>query len=92
MIDDRTLHEYRIRFRIDGDGAERQVLAVADGRAQTITVELPDGVRVTIDVVTARAVYMLLHEAVYSSLEPTGPLLRLERNTADGWASGGAGR
>ncbi|MQA25277.1 MAG: hypothetical protein GEU94_07365 [Micromonosporaceae bacterium] len=92
MADDCALHEYRIRFRADGGTGERQVRAVVDCQAQTITVELPDGTRATIDAVTARAVYMLLHEAVYSSLEPTGPLLRLERNTAHGWALGGAGR
>ncbi|MQA24013.1 MAG: hypothetical protein GEU94_00775 [Micromonosporaceae bacterium] len=86
------MHEYRIRFRIDGDVGERQVRAVADCRAQTITVELPNGARATVDVVTARAVCMLLHETIYSALEPTGPLLRLEHNSPDGWALGGVGR
>lgn len=80
-----TLHEYRIRLH-DDEG--REVRAVADRRAQTITLELPDGARATMDVVTARAAYMLLHESVYTSLEPTGPFLRLERNLGDGWTTG----
>lgn len=78
-----TLHEYRIRLH---DAKGREVRAVVDRHAQTITVELPDGVRATIDVVTARATYMLLHQAVYTSLEPTGPFLQLEHNHGDGWA------
>ncbi|MGH3449782.1 MAG: hypothetical protein ACRDQW_03450 [Haloechinothrix sp.] len=90
--DGRTLREYRIRFQLDDEPSEWQVRAVADCRARTVTVELPDVCRVTFDVVTARAVCMLLHEAVYSALEPTGPYLRLERNTADGWVLGGTAR
>lgn len=84
-----SIHEYRIRLQ---DTAGREVRAVVDRRKQTITMELPGGVRATVDVVTARAAYMLLHEAVYTSLEPTGPFLRLERNHGEGWATGRAGR
>lgn len=39
--------------------------------------------------VTARALYMILWEAVYGSLEPAGPYLRLERNTGEGWPQAG---
>ncbi|MGH2598952.1 MAG: hypothetical protein ACRDJ9_06150 [Dehalococcoidia bacterium] len=92
MADDGALHEYRIRFRVESEPGERQVRAVADCRTQTITVELPDGGRATVDVVTARALYMLLHQAIYASLEPTGPFLRLERNTIYGWTPAGASR
>ncbi|MGH2604364.1 MAG: hypothetical protein ACRDJ9_33870 [Dehalococcoidia bacterium] len=89
MTPEDTVHEYRIR--LDDTGHE-VVRATVDRPAQTITLELPNGLRDTIDVVTARAVCMLLHEAVYSSLEPVGPFLRVERCAGDGWTPGGLGR
>jgi hypothetical protein len=88
MRDRESLHEYRIRL----GNAGREVRAVVDRRNQMITLELPEGPRVTVDVVTARAAYMLLHQAVYASLEPTGPYLRLESNCGTGWALVGPGR
>lgn len=59
--------------------------AAVDLAAQTVTVELPDRTRTTLDVVTARALQMVLAAAVYSSLRPVGPYLVLDRNHGDGW-------
>ncbi|MGH3737850.1 MAG: hypothetical protein ACRDT6_19895 [Micromonosporaceae bacterium] len=88
-----TLHEYRIHYVDQDDGTGREVRATVDRHRAAITVELPDGSRTTLDVVTARALYMVLWESVYSSLEPSGPYLRLERNTGEGWsAPAGAAR
>lgn len=92
MPNDRTLHEHRVRFRVAADRAEQQVRATADRRKHTITLALPDGSRRTIDVTTARAVCMVLNEAIFTSLEPTGPYLRLESNLSGCWTHGGAGR
>jgi hypothetical protein len=46
----------------------------------TITYELPDKTRTTLDVVTARALQMLLWEGVFGSLRPSGPHLQVERS------------
>ncbi|MGH3716670.1 MAG: hypothetical protein ACRDT4_24910 [Micromonosporaceae bacterium] len=62
------------------------VRGTVDLSARTLTFELSDGARQTVDVVTARALHMLLAEAIYGSLEPSGPYLRLEHITRDGWS------
>lgn len=59
--------------------AELRVCATVDRNARTITYELPDKTRTTLDVVTARALQMILWEAVFGSLQPNGPRLSLER-------------
>jgi hypothetical protein len=78
-----TLHEYRVVAESDRATIVRSTV---DLLANTLTIELPDGARSTVDVVAARALYMLLAEAVYGSLEPSGPYLRVERNTGAGWS------
>ncbi len=75
-----TLHEFRV---VAGDRVAAR--GTVDLLARTLTIEFPDATRSTVDVVGARALYLLLGEAVYGSLEPSGPYLRLERNTATGW-------
>jgi hypothetical protein len=59
--------------------AEPRVHATVDRDAKTITYELPDKTRTTLDVVTARALQMVLWEGVFGSLQPNGPRLRVER-------------
>jgi hypothetical protein len=81
-----TLDEYRVRFPNPVcDSTEIEVRATVDRIGKTITYELPDNTRATIDVVTARALHMILWESVYGSLEPNGPFLRLEKHTGDEW-------
>lgn len=79
-----TLREYRVRQA--GEPAVVHVRGAVDLAARTLTFELSDGGRQTVDVVTARALHMLLAEAIYGSLEPSGPYLRLERITGEGWS------
>lgn len=78
-----TIRGYRIRWR-DGE-SNRQVVASIDHQAKRIRLTAPDGGRVSVDVVGARAVAMLLSDAVYRALEPDGPLLALETDAGDGW-------
>jgi hypothetical protein len=59
--------------------SEVQVHATIDRDTKTITYELPDKTRATLDVVTARALQMILWEGVFGSLQPNGPRLLLER-------------
>jgi hypothetical protein len=69
-----------------GDPAEPTELRVrgtVDQVAKTITFELPNGARTTLDVVTARALQMILWEGVFGSLHPSGPRLRVERSRGD---------
>ncbi|MGH3737731.1 MAG: hypothetical protein ACRDT6_19280 [Micromonosporaceae bacterium] len=77
-----TLHEYRV---VHGPGDTVSLRTTVDLRGRTLTVELPGGTRTTLDVITARALYLTLGQAVYESLEPDGPWLRLQRNTGTGW-------
>ncbi|MGA8113861.1 MAG: hypothetical protein WCA46_09385 [Actinocatenispora sp.] len=84
MNQDAAQHEYRV-LSVDGEPTEPLVRATVDLDSATLAVQVPDGPRISIDVVTARALYMLLGEAVYCSLAPTGPFLRLERNTDGDW-------
>ena len=60
---------------------EIQVRGTVDHKAKTITYELPDNTRTTLDVVTARALQMILWEGVFGSLQPSGPRLRVERGS-----------
>lgn len=62
-------------------GADIEVRATVDRAARTVTVDLPDRTRTTLDAVTARAVSMLLSDAVYGSLDSIGPRLHVERHT-----------
>lgn len=79
-----TLHEYRVVLA-DRSETVIPVRSTVDLRENTLTIELPDGARSTVDVVAARALYMILADAVYGSLEPSGPYLRVERNTGAGF-------
>lgn len=72
--------EYRV---LDDTGAVR-AHATVDCSTGTVTYELGYH-RETLDVVDARAVDMVLSEAVYRDLTPTGPTLRLEKNSGSGW-------
>jgi hypothetical protein len=75
---------FTVRFPDPGDErdepAEVQVQCTVDHVAKTITYQLPDGTRTTLDVVTARALQMILWGAVFGSLQPSGPHLRVERS------------
>jgi hypothetical protein len=73
----------RIPHQVDGTMPDVEVCAIVDHRTKTITMELPDGTRAELDVVTARALQMILWEAVFGALQPTGPRLRVERARAD---------
>lgn len=73
-------HAYRVRFPDPSDPAvDVEVRATVDRTTRTVTVDLPDRTRTTLDAVTARAVSMLLSDAVYGSLDSVGPRLRVER-------------
>jgi hypothetical protein len=74
---------YRIRW-VDG-GTEYLVVATAHPRVGTVTVELPDAQSFVADVVTARAIPMILSHIVYAVLRPEGPLLRVEAEHERNW-------
>jgi hypothetical protein len=75
--------EFTVRFPDPagepGESAEVQVRAIVDHATKTITYELPDGSGTTLDVVTARALQMILCETVFGALHPSGPHLYVER-------------
>jgi hypothetical protein len=73
-------------------GAELVVRATVDQRTKTITFELPDHTSTTLDVVTARALQMILWEGVFGALQPTGPRLRVERRQSEGLPATLSGR
>lgn len=73
-----TLDEYRVRFPTP-DGQAVEVRGTVDRTGKTVTYELPDHTRTTVDVVTARALQMILSESVFGSLHPSGPHLRVEK-------------
>lgn len=82
------IREYRVRR---ADTTQASVHAAVAGDA-SITVVVGDGQRLVLDVVTARAVTMLLTEVVYHALQPEGPWLFLEHLTDTGvWAGASAG-
>ncbi|GAA5195381.1 hypothetical protein GCM10023322_61940 [Rugosimonospora acidiphila] len=76
--------EFTVRFpnptSEPGHPDEVQVRGTVNHDAKTITYELPDKTRATLDVVTARALQMILWEGVFGSLQPSGPRLRVERH------------
>jgi hypothetical protein len=77
--------EFTVRFPDPGRAPERcaevQVHATVNPETNTITFELPDKTQTTLDVVTARALQMILWEGVFGSLQPNGPRLRVERRS-----------
>jgi hypothetical protein len=70
-----------------GDPSEQVVRATVDHVTKTITFELPDQTSTTLDVVTARALQMILWEGVFGALQPAGPRLRVERRLAEDLAA-----
>jgi hypothetical protein len=81
------LEEFTVRFPNPvgepDQPTEVQVRGTVDHGSKTITYELPDQTRTTLDVVTARALQMILWEGVFGSLQPSGPRLRVERALGD---------
>ena len=76
-------HTYLVRPSIGGP----PVLSVSvDRRAGSITVATADGGTITLDVVTARAMWIVIHEAVYEqrSLRSDGPTLTLQCDRGTG--------
>ncbi|MBO0867099.1 MAG: hypothetical protein J2P15_00900 [Micromonosporaceae bacterium] len=63
-----------------GGSAEVEVRGIIDHDRQTITCELPEGTRTTLDVITARALQMILWEGVFGALRPTGPRMSVEHD------------
>ncbi len=84
-----TIAEFRVCFPDPPAENRNEVRATVDRPARTITYQLPGGARTTVDVVTARALCMLLHEAIFGALHPHGPKLRVERLGAAGWHTDG---
>lgn len=79
---------YRIRWGDDGTGSTPgEVLGDVDTAARTVTLSMPGGQRSIVDVVTARALTMMLSEVVYAVLQPDGPFLAVEARTGTGWVS-----
>lgn len=74
---------YRVRWQ--ETETPRQASAVVDHDTRRITVTTPGGEPFTVDVVAARAVSMILADAVYGALQPDGPLLALEVDNGHGW-------
>jgi hypothetical protein len=94
MIAPTPREEFTVRIP-DPDGppgTELVVRATVDQRTKTITFELPDHTSATLDVVTARALQMILWEGVFGALQPTGPRLRVERRQAEGMPAALSGR
>lgn len=80
MIRPTPYEEFVVRFPDPNDGeSDLVVRGTVDHATKTITFELPDHTRTTLDVVTARALQMILWEGVFGALQPTGPRLRVER-------------
>ncbi len=75
--------EFTVRFPdpngVPGERGEVEVRGLVDRVKMTITYVLPDNTRATLDVLTARALQMILWEGVFGSLHPTGPRLKVER-------------
>ncbi len=86
MIAPAPFEEFTVRFpdpNAPAGGREVVVRGTVDHTTKTITFELPDHTSTTLDVVTARALQMILWEGVFGALQPTGPRLRVERRLAD---------
>ena len=82
MPNQRT-HTYAVRPSIGGPAV---LISTVDRQAGTITAAASDGRSITIDVVTARAMWITIHEAVYEerSLRADGPTLTLECDRGTG--------
>lgn len=79
------VHRYRVRVpdpaQLTDTLARAEVCVDLVGK--TVTTTLPGHPPITVDVVTARALSMLLWHAVFGSLEPSGPELRIEKDSGD---------
>lgn len=84
-----AVHRYRVRVPQDiggaGDPLAVELQATVDVAAETVTFAMADQPATTVDVVTARALSMLLWQAVFGSLRPSGPRLDVQKNTGHGW-------
>jgi hypothetical protein len=80
----RRTHTYRVRPAIGGPAVLTSTIERQNG---TITATAANGGTITMDVLTARAMWITIHEAVYEqrSLLADGPTLTLE-------CDGGTGR
>lgn len=76
-------HTYLVRPSIGGPAV---VTCTVDRQARTITATVADGGTITMDLVTARAMWITIHEAVYEqrSLRPDGPTLTLQCDRGTG--------
>lgn len=76
-------HTYVVRPSIGGPPL---LTTTVDRQARTITAIMSDGDTITLDTVTARAMWMIIQEAVYGerSLRPDGPNLTLECDRGTG--------
>ena len=87
MMTPAPTEEFTVRFPgpINGSGCQSELVVrgTVDHTTKTITFELPDHTITTLDVVTARALQMILWEGVFGALQPTGPRMRVERRVAD---------
>ena len=79
----RRMHTYAIRPSIGGPPV---LTTIVDRRAGLLTIEITGAEAVTVDVTTARAMWMTIQEAVYEqrSLRPDGPTLTLEIDRGTG--------
>lgn len=78
-----AIRAYRVQWA-EGH-AVREVVATLDRAGSAVTVTVPDGAAFTVTTIAARAVSMILSDAVYRVLEPAGPFLTIEINTGTGW-------
>jgi hypothetical protein len=94
MMTPAPFEEFTVRFPDPRGGpggqSELVVRGTVDHVTKTITFELPDHTSTTLDVITARALQMILWEGVFGALQPTGPRLRVERRLPDDPATAAA--
>lgn len=78
-------HTYEVRPSI---GGQPVLSASVDRQAGVVNARLASGDTVTLDVVDARALWIVIHEAVYErrSLSPVGPTLTLTWDRGSGRA------
>ncbi len=76
-------HTYQVRPSIGGPPV---LSTTVDRQAGTITLRAPEGASLTLDVVTARAIWITIQEAVYEgrSLPADGPTLTLQCDRGTG--------
>lgn len=76
------IREYRVRHAGTTQASVHAAVA-GDG---SITLAVRNGQRLQLDIVTARAVTMVLTEVIYGALQPAGPWLCLEHlDDAGAW-------